>query len=125
MPSCAACSACRSRRRVRAAPSGPTLSARLFSGPAPGQPAQPAGEGGGEAGEEAGAHRLALGRGHLRLGPALQAGKAAVGGCLMVVGFEGDEPDVDCRDGYVSARLIELGGEFLGEEPGEAWRAGR
>ncbi|RDH09525.1 FAD-binding oxidoreductase [Tsukamurella pulmonis] len=53
------------------------------------------------------------------------AGKAAVGGCLMIVGFEGDEPDVDCRDGYVSARLAELGGEFLGEDPGEAWRAGR
>mgnify|MGYP002648751657 CR=1 FL=1 len=38
------------------------------------------------------------------------AGKAAVGGCLMIVGFEGDEPDVDCRDGYVSARLIERKG---------------
>lgn len=48
-----------------------------------------------------------------------------VGGCLMIVGFEGDEPDVDCRDGYVSARLIELGGTFLGEGPGEAWRVGR
>lgn len=53
------------------------------------------------------------------------AGKAAVGGCLLIVGFEGDEPDVDCRDGYVSARLAELGGAFLGTEPGEAWRAGR
>ena len=55
------------------------------------------------------------------------AGKASgpVGGCLMVVGFEGDEADVDCRDGYVSARLAELGGTFLGEEPGEAWRVGR
>lgn len=53
------------------------------------------------------------------------AGKGAAGGCLMVVGFEGDEPDVDCRDGYVSARLAELGGDFLGEGPGEAWRAGR
>ncbi|BDH57229.1 alkyldihydroxyacetonephosphate synthase [Tsukamurella sp. PLM1] len=53
------------------------------------------------------------------------AGKAAVGGCLMIVGFEGDEVDVDCRDGYVSARLAELGGSFLGPEPGEAWRAGR
>ncbi|WP_040768021.1 FAD-binding oxidoreductase [Tsukamurella sp. 1534] len=53
------------------------------------------------------------------------AGQAAVGGCLMIAGFEGDEVDVDCRDGYVSARLVELGGAFLGEEPGEAWRAGR
>lgn len=47
------------------------------------------------------------------------------GGCLMVVGFEGDDADVDCRDGYVSARLAELGGTFLGEGPGEAWRTGR
>ncbi len=53
------------------------------------------------------------------------AGKTAVGGCLMIVGFEGDEADVDCRDGYVSARLAELGGQFLGPDPGEAWRTGR
>lgn len=48
-----------------------------------------------------------------------------VGGCLMVVGFEGDEADVDCRDTYVSARITELGGTALGTEPGEHWRLGR
>ncbi|KXP14766.1 FAD-binding oxidoreductase [Tsukamurella pseudospumae] len=61
----------------------------------------------------------------LNLADPSAAGKAAAGGVMMIVGFEGDEPDVDCRDGYVSARLAELGGQFLGEEPGEAWRVGR
>ncbi|GEE00689.1 alkyldihydroxyacetonephosphate synthase [Gordonia spumicola] len=55
------------------------------------------------------------------------AGSASgpVGGCLMIVGFEGDEADVDCRDTYVTARLAELGGVPLGAEPGEHWREGR
>ncbi|MGO3325591.1 FAD-binding oxidoreductase [Gordonia sp. (in: high G+C Gram-positive bacteria)] len=57
------------------------------------------------------------------------AGAAAesgpVGGCLMIVGFEGDEADVECRDTYVSTRLAELGGTALGTEPGEHWREGR
>jgi alkyldihydroxyacetonephosphate synthase len=55
------------------------------------------------------------------------AGKAdgPVGGCLMVVGFEGDQADVDVRDAYISARLLELGGTALGTDPGEAWRVGR
>ncbi|MCF8589002.1 FAD-binding oxidoreductase [Gordonia liuliyuniae] len=48
-----------------------------------------------------------------------------VGGCLMIVGFEGDAADVDCRDAYISARLNELGGAALGTEPGEHWREGR
>lgn len=47
------------------------------------------------------------------------------GGVLMVVGFEGDAADVECRDGYVTARLADLGGTPLGTEPGERWRAGR
>ncbi|WP_341268217.1 FAD-binding oxidoreductase [Gordonia malaquae] len=55
------------------------------------------------------------------------AGSASgpVGGCLMVVGFEGDQADVECRDAYVTARLTELGGTPLGTEPGEHWREGR
>ncbi|QRY62265.1 FAD-binding oxidoreductase [Gordonia sp. PDNC005] len=55
------------------------------------------------------------------------AGSASgpVGGCLMVVGFEGDQADVECRDAYVSARLADLGGTPLGTEPGEHWREGR
>ncbi|ALG86423.1 FAD-binding oxidoreductase [Gordonia phthalatica] len=53
------------------------------------------------------------------------ASAGPVGGCLMVVGFEGDEADVDCRDVYVTAQLEKLGGTALGTEPGEAWRVGR
>ena len=52
-------------------------------------------------------------------------GSLPPGGCLMIVGFEGDADDVDCREAYVTARLRALGGEQLGSEPGEAWRAGR
>ncbi|WP_026918120.1 FAD-binding oxidoreductase [Gordonia shandongensis] len=47
------------------------------------------------------------------------------GGCLMIVGVEGDADDVDCREPYVAARLRALGGTPLGEEPGEHWREGR
>ncbi|WP_143965920.1 FAD-binding oxidoreductase [Gordonia zhaorongruii] len=50
---------------------------------------------------------------------------APTGGCLMVVGFEGDDADVECRDTYVTARLTDLGGTPLGTEPGEHWREGR
>lgn len=53
------------------------------------------------------------------------ASAGPVGGCLMVVGFEGDEADVDCRDTYVTAQLAKLGGTPLGTEPGEHWREGR
>ncbi|NLG47733.1 FAD-binding oxidoreductase [Gordonia sp. (in: high G+C Gram-positive bacteria)] len=53
------------------------------------------------------------------------ASAGPVGGCLMVVGFEGDEADVDCRDAYVTAQLAKLGGTPLGTEPGEHWREGR
>ncbi|MBM7368774.1 FAD-binding oxidoreductase [Gordonia hydrophobica] len=64
----------------------------------------------------------------LNLANPSSAGSASagpVGGCLMVVGFEGDEADVECRDTYVTAQLEKLGGTALGAEPGEAWRIGR
>ncbi|MGB3303571.1 MAG: FAD-binding oxidoreductase [Gordonia sp. (in: high G+C Gram-positive bacteria)] len=64
----------------------------------------------------------------LNLANPSSAGKASAGpagGCLMVVGFEGDEDDVACRDAYVTAQLEKLGGTALGIEPGEHWREGR
>jgi alkyldihydroxyacetonephosphate synthase len=57
--------------------------------------------------------------------PGGEGAAAPSGGCLMVVGFEGDPDDVALRDGYVTARLRELGGTALGTQPGEHWRAGR
>ncbi|GAA4400266.1 FAD-binding oxidoreductase [Tsukamurella soli] len=57
--------------------------------------------------------------------PSSAGASAVTGGCLMVVGVEGDELDVDCRERYLTARLAELGGTDLGTAPGEAWRAGR
>ncbi|MFT4086913.1 MAG: FAD-binding oxidoreductase [Gordonia sp. (in: high G+C Gram-positive bacteria)] len=50
---------------------------------------------------------------------------APAGGCLMVVGFEGDADDVAARDDYVTARLTSLGGQPLGTAAGEHWREGR
>ncbi len=57
--------------------------------------------------------------------PSAAGASSVSGGCLMVVGFEGDEADVACREGYVGARLAASGGTELGPEPGEAWRVGR
>jgi alkyldihydroxyacetonephosphate synthase len=53
------------------------------------------------------------------------SGQDADGGCLAVVGFEGDQADVAARADSASRRLAELGGTSLGEAPGEQWRAGR
>ena len=50
---------------------------------------------------------------------------AGPGGCLLVTGYEGTREDVDATRTAATKRLSELGGENLGTEPGEAWRAGR
>ena len=47
------------------------------------------------------------------------------GGCLAVIGYEGEADDVAARRAACSAVLAEAGGAALGAEPGEAWRAGR
>jgi alkyldihydroxyacetonephosphate synthase len=52
-------------------------------------------------------------------------GGAGGGGCLMVVGHEGTAAAVTARRTAVTAVLTELGGEPLGEGPGQAWVAGR
>ncbi|GAA5142122.1 FAD-binding oxidoreductase [Nocardioides marinquilinus] len=52
-------------------------------------------------------------------------GSVGSGGCLMITGFEGDDAAVVARRDAVADVLAGLGGEPLGEEPGQSWRAGR
>jgi alkyldihydroxyacetonephosphate synthase len=54
-----------------------------------------------------------------------EVGADAGGGCLMIVGFEGDRASVDLRRATATVRLMGLGGTRLGEEAGQAWAAGR
>ena len=58
------------------------------------------------------------GRGYLRL-------RGHEGGCLAIVGFEGDEDDVERRRPRTADLLRAGGGLRLGRRPGEAWRRGR
>ncbi|MFC4590391.1 FAD-binding oxidoreductase [Sphaerisporangium corydalis] len=46
-------------------------------------------------------------------------------GCLAVVGYEGEAGDVAHRRERTAATLSEMGGVYLGPEPGEAWAHGR
>ncbi|WP_245155178.1 FAD-binding oxidoreductase [Nocardioides sp. 1609] len=64
---------------------------------------------GGAAGREAGA----------------EAGGAPPGGCLMIVGHEGEPDVVAARRAAVTGVLEGLGGTALGEGPGAAWVRGR
>lgn len=50
---------------------------------------------------------------------------SASGGVLVVVGFEGAPDDVASRQKRATKVLAGLGGESLGEAPGENWRTGR
>jgi alkyldihydroxyacetonephosphate synthase len=55
-----------------------------------------------------------------------QVGAApAGGGCLMVVGHDGDPDVVEARSAVAGAVLDRLGGTDLGAGPGQAWAAGR
>jgi alkyldihydroxyacetonephosphate synthase len=47
------------------------------------------------------------------------------GGCLAIVGFEGDEDDLERRRLHTGALLRAGGGVQLGRRPGEAWLRGR
>ncbi|WP_246372177.1 FAD-binding oxidoreductase, partial [Nocardioides pelophilus] len=49
----------------------------------------------------------------------------AAGGCLMIVGYEGTPTSVAAKKAAVTAALTDLGGTPLGNEPGDAWAAGR
>jgi len=52
-------------------------------------------------------------------------GADSAGGCLMIVGYEGTPATVAAKKAAVTAALTDLGGTALGNEPGDAWAAGR
>jgi alkyldihydroxyacetonephosphate synthase len=54
-----------------------------------------------------------------------QVGGASSGGALMITGFEGDAAAVEARRAVVGSRLQAAAGLALGQEPGQAWEAGR
>ncbi len=56
---------------------------------------------------------------------AVRGSADAPGGCLMIVGYEGDEQTVALRRGYLDALLAHLGGLPAGKDPGHAWASGR
>jgi alkyldihydroxyacetonephosphate synthase len=59
-----------------------------------------------------------LGRRYLRL-------RGHEGGCLAIIGFEGDEEEVDDRRRRTGALLRAGGGVALGHRPGDAWLRSR
>ncbi|GAA1824839.1 FAD-binding oxidoreductase [Planosporangium flavigriseum] len=50
---------------------------------------------------------------------------ASADGCLMITGIEGTEDEVAGVASALTERLAGLGGQPLGEEPGQAWLRGR
>ena len=54
-----------------------------------------------------------------------EIGGQGAGGCLMITGYEGDPDAVAAKRDVVSSVLSGLGGEPLGEEPGQSWVHGR
>lgn len=54
-----------------------------------------------------------------------EVGASSQGGCLMVVGHEGEPEVVEARRAGVAALLARLDGTDLGEGPGRAWAEGR
>jgi len=65
-----------------------------------------------------GSRKERLGRRYLRM-------RGHEGGCVAILGFEGDEEDVERRRRRTSALLRAGGGVLLGRRPGEAWLRGR
>ncbi|MEZ5098101.1 MAG: FAD-linked oxidase C-terminal domain-containing protein [Nocardioides sp.] len=61
----------------------------------------------------------------LNLADPEHVGAGASSGALLVVGVEGDRAVAAATRGSITSLLTHLGGEPLGDEPGEAWRAGR
>jgi alkyldihydroxyacetonephosphate synthase len=61
----------------------------------------------------------------LNLARPSEVGGESTGGCLMILGHDGDADDVAARRELTAARLRALGGTELGTEPGEAWAHGR
>ncbi|MCD4523836.1 FAD-binding oxidoreductase [Nocardioides sp. cx-173] len=54
-----------------------------------------------------------------------EIGGESAGGCLMIVGYEGEPAANAAKRAAVTAVLEGLGGRCLGEEPGRAWAHGR
>jgi alkyldihydroxyacetonephosphate synthase len=72
------------------------------------------------------AFALAVGGGRVeRAGRAYLRLRGHEGGCLAIVGFEGEEEDVERRRVRSGALLRAGGGLRLGRRPGEAWLRGR
>jgi alkyldihydroxyacetonephosphate synthase len=67
---------------------------------------------------QAGGRAERAGRAYLRL-------RGHAGGCLAIVGFEGEEEDVERRRLRAAALLRAGGGVGLGRRPGEAWLRSR
>ena len=65
-----------------------------------------------------GSRKERLGRRYLRM-------RGHEGGCVAILGFEGDEEDVERRRRRTSALLRAGGGVLLGRRPGEAWLRSR
>jgi alkyldihydroxyacetonephosphate synthase len=59
-----------------------------------------------------------LGRRYLRM-------RGHEGGCIAIIGFEGDEEDVERRRRHTSGLLRAGGGVSIGRRPGEAWLRSR
>jgi alkyldihydroxyacetonephosphate synthase len=60
-----------------------------------------------------------------RLGRAYLAARGYGEGCLAILGFEGDAPDVAARRKHALALARQCGGLPVGRSPGEAWLKGR
>ncbi len=54
-----------------------------------------------------------------------EIGGESAGGCMMITGYEGEPDAVAARRAEVTAVLTRLGGECLGEGPGQSWAHGR
>jgi alkyldihydroxyacetonephosphate synthase len=69
---------------------------------------------------------LAGGRGLKdRLGRAYLGARGYAGGCLAILGFDGDRHDVAARRRRALHLIRRAGGLAVGSSPGEAWRHGR
>jgi alkyldihydroxyacetonephosphate synthase len=68
---------------------------------------------------------LASGGGAERIGRTYLRVRGHEGGCLAIVGFEGEAREVERRRRRAAALLREGGGLGLGRRPGEIWQRGR
>jgi alkyldihydroxyacetonephosphate synthase len=60
-----------------------------------------------------------------RMGATYLRARGYEGGCLAILGWEGDEDTIGRRAGHATALMRRAGGLALGRSPGEAWAASR